>query len=202
MTTARSSPSRSRQTRSVWAGVDVGGRRKGFHAALIDSQSLLAGPMRLASVAEVVAWLLSRAPRLVAVDSPRSAAPNGCLSRPEERQLAREVCGIRYTPARALLETNAYYEWILHGFELYRGLENAALPAIECFPTASWTRWAGRRGAKTRASWSREALAGLGLAGVPTRTSQDARDAVAAAVTARCHDLGSTRSFVQIVVPR
>jgi len=39
------------------------------------------------------------------------------------------------------------------------------------------------------------------LKGVPERTSQDARDAIAAAVTARLYPDG-TRSFGEIVVPR
>jgi len=83
-----------------------------------------------------------------------------------------------------------------------RALEEAGLEAVECFPTAAWTRWVGPRRGRSRAAWTREALPALGLEGIPTRTNQDERDAVAAAVTARAHSRGLTESFGEIVVPR
>jgi predicted nuclease with RNAse H fold len=187
---------------AVWAGVDVGGRRKGFHLALVDADRLRAGPARVSTVTEAVRWLKWRSPALVAVDSPRLPAPDGARSRPEERELARSICNIRYTPESARLARNRYYEWIVRGLALYAALEEAGLPAIECFPTASFTRWAGPRGRQTRSVWTREALAQTGLLGVPTPLGQDGRDAVAAALTARAHELGLTESFGPIVVPR
>lgn len=72
---------------------------------------------------------------------------------------------------------------------------------MEVFPTASWTRWSGPRGAVSRARWSRAALASLGVEDVPQRTNQDQRDAIAAAVTARQHTFGQTETFGEIVVP-
>jgi predicted nuclease with RNAse H fold len=182
----------------LWAGVDVGGRRKGFHAAAVDDRALVAGPVRLPSVAQAVEWLLGVDPSVVAVDSPRAPAPDGLRSRPEERALAREICALRYTPERSRLDANPYYEWIVHGFELYAALDDAGLAAIECFPTASFTCWAGRRGDRSRASWTRAALGALGVTG---RSNQDERDAVAAALTARCSERGEARRFGAIVVP-
>lgn len=186
---------------AVWAGVDVGGMRKGFHLALVDSERLRAGPVRVAGVEQAARWLLLCSPRLVAVDSPCSPAPEGCRSRPEERELARRICGIRYTPEQARLARGGYYEWVRHGLALYRALEREGLAAVECFPTASFTRWAGPRGQRTRAAWTREALAATGLAGVPPRLSQDGRDAIAAALTARSYDLGRAERLGAIVVP-
>jgi hypothetical protein len=106
--------------RARWAGVDVGAA-KGFDVAVIDARALVAGPLRLATATEVVEWLSASGPRVVAVDSPRRAAPDGELSRLGERKLVRAgVCGIRYTPdAAALARNSVYYSWILHGFELY-----------------------------------------------------------------------------------
>jgi predicted nuclease with RNAse H fold len=184
----------------MWAGVDVGGRRKGFHAAVVGPDRLVAGSEQLPSPAAVVAWLGGFRLRLSAVDSPRSPAPKGSGSRPCERALARAICGIRYTPELARLEGNAYYEWIVNGLELYAALEEHGLMVIECFPTASFTRWAGARGAKTRAAWSHAYLASLGFA--PDRHGQDGRDAVAAALTARCYDEGSFEAFGEIIVPQ
>lgn len=72
---------------------------------------------------------------------------------------------------------------------------------IEVFPTASWARWHGKRGARSRAAWSQQGLASLGLEGVPARTNQDQRDAIAAAMTARQYAQCMTEAMGEIVVP-
>jgi predicted nuclease with RNAse H fold len=177
----------------TWAGVDVGGRRKGFHIAVVGPKGLVLGPERAPTAAEVVD--LIRGVNLVAVDSPRSPAADGSRSRACERELVRAVCGLRYTPERAVLDGHPYYEWIRQGFELYAALDAAGIHAVECFPTASFTRWAGPRGRRTRARWTSEAL------GFPVRHGQDGRDAVAAALTARSAALGRVERFGDIVVP-
>jgi predicted nuclease with RNAse H fold len=187
----------------VWAGVDVGGRRKGFHLALVDRRQLVelgsAGTPEEAAML-VASWL----PRLVAVDSPRRPAPAGHRSRAGEREFMKAgICSIRYTPDRARLAANPrYYEWVEHGLELYEALEKAGLRTIECFPTASWTRWAGTRSTMRRSAWSRAALAAFELDGIPERLSQDSRDAIGAALTARAHAAGDTETFGDIVVPK
>jgi predicted nuclease with RNAse H fold len=183
----------------MWAGVDVGGRRKGFHTAVVDAGGLVAGPIRVAAVEEVEGWLRRFRPKVVAVDSPRSPAPDGSRSRECERDLRRAVCGIRYTPSEALLADNPYYAWILNGLELYAVLTRTGSTVIECFPTASFTRWAGVRGRETRARWSRSSLEAFGFPLVPH--GQDGRDALAAALTAQCFDEGSFEAFGDIVVP-
>jgi predicted nuclease with RNAse H fold len=99
------------------------------------------------------------------------------------------------------VRTSAYYAWIVEGLGLFNALDTRDVEVIEVFPTASWTRWFGRRGSRTRAAWSRQGLAALGLDGVPTRTNQDQRDAIAAAVTARQHTAGQTETLGEIVVP-
>jgi predicted nuclease with RNAse H fold len=185
-----------------WAGVDVGGRRKGFDVAIVDDQSLVATARRCLSPAAVLGVLDRHRPSLVAIDSPRSAAPDGATLRECERELRDAVCGIRWTPDSATLEAgNPYYEWIRLGLELYLALEANGWSCIEVFPTSSWTRWQGRRRG-SRAAWTRSALQDLGLRDLPVRTNQDVRDAIAAAVTARQHSLGETETFGPIVVPR
>lgn len=184
-----------------WAGVDVGGYRKGFHLALVDDSRVLeldraSTPDEAAALA--VKWQVA----LVAVDSPASAAPHGETSRRGERELVRAgICNIRWTPDADRLQGNPYYEWIEHGFALYSELAAAGVEAVECFPTASWTRWAGRRGDQSRAVWSTRALAAIGVALPPRRLAQDQRDAIGAALTARAHSRGETESFGDIVVP-
>jgi predicted nuclease with RNAse H fold len=181
-------------------GVDVGGRRKAFDAALVEGQRLI-GLRRRQSVHDVVAWVASARPTVVAVDSPRSCAAPGCTHRPEEKELRDEVCGIRWTPASSQLTANPYYEWIVEGLRLYDALAHEPVKVIECFPTASWTRWHGARNGRRRSVWTREALAALNLQAVPPRTNQDMRDAIAAALTARDHDQGRSQAFGDIVVP-
>jgi predicted nuclease with RNAse H fold len=187
-----------------WAGIDVGAE-KGFDVAVIDDLSLVAGPTRLTSAAQVVAWLRDERPAVIAVDSPRSPAPDGDLSRQGERELSRRVCGIRYTPDRAaLLANKAYYAWILNGFDLYDALaqeEHPDLVTIECFPTATWTRLGWPRGDRSRAQWSGEVMGSLGLSGLPKRMNQDARDAIGAALTARLYSTARTEPYGDIVVP-
>ena len=190
-----------------WAGVDVGAR-KGFDVAAIDRCGLVAGPTRLVHVREVVRWLREQCPRAVAVDSPRSPAPDSELSRQCERDLvSASVCGIRYTPNEAALAENpTYYAWIANGFRLYAALsaakQSAGWEIIECFPTATWSRLGEPRAGRTRACWSHAVLDSLRLEGLPRRINQDARDAIGAALTARCYDEGTTEAFGEIVVPR
>lgn len=195
-------------TRELWAGVDVGGVRKGFHVAVVDAVGLVADPCTLATPGEVAGWLAGLRPLLVGVDSPAAPAPAGERSRPDERAFARAgICSIRWTPDLAGLEPDRspradYYAWIRHGLELHAALAAAGLAGVECFPTASWTCWGGPRGARGRGAWSEEVLRSLPLEGVPPRLNQDERDAIGAALTARAHTAGLTRTFGAIVVPR
>lgn len=183
-----------------WIGVDVGGRRKGFDVAVIDSSELLVLRRGL-KCEEVVGIVEDVKPRVVGIDSPRCCAPPGATSRPCERQIAKEICGIRWTPDAPGLEASDYYCWVVHGLRLYAALEPLEPEVIEVFPTASWTRWLGKRGPQRRSTWTRSGLTTLGLSAIPKRTNQDQRDAMAAAITARQYSNSLTESFGEIVVP-
>lgn len=196
---------------ALWAGVDVGGPKKGFHVALIDHQGLVAAAAFAGedAPAAAVGWLAApaRRPALVGVDCPAAPAPDGERSRPDERAfIAARICGIRVTPDRATVygprpQGDDFYGWIKHGLALYGALAAAGLVAVEVFPTATWTRLAGPKGKRGRGAWSDAALRGTGLAGLPPRVSQDERDAIGAALTARAHAWGRTDVFGSIVVP-
>jgi predicted nuclease with RNAse H fold len=183
-----------------WFGVDVGARRKGFDLAVVDERRLVALRSRLDAQA-LLALVAAHCPRVVAIDCPRCYAREGMSSRDCERMLNRAICGIRWTPAKARAE-GTYYDWVREGLALYEALaQHTAVEVIEVFPTASWTRWLGPR-RRSRSQWTREGLAGVGLEGLPARTNQDQRDAIAAAVTARQHSDGRTEAIGEIVVPR
>lgn len=183
-----------------WMGVDVGGERKGFDLAVIDTSELLIlrGRMRCAEVVAVAAHVK---PLVIGIDSPCCCAPEGTTSRPCERELAKKICRIRWTPDAPAVEASPYYGWVVEGLALYAALARLDTEVIEVFPTASWTRWLGKRGSRRRSAWTSDGLAALGLSAVPPRTNQDQRDAIAAAVTARQHSSAMTESFGEIVVP-
>jgi predicted nuclease with RNAse H fold len=186
--------------RGAWLGVDVGAQRKGFDLALIDGHRLL--ELHSGVSRDGVLETIERTqPALVAVDGPRCCAAGGATARDCEREINRRICGIRWTPDAQALQASEYYAWILEGLALFDALRARHISAIEVFPTASWTRWIGPRAGRSRARWSRSGLAALGLHGVPRRTNQDERDAIAAAVTARQHTHGSTETIGEIVVP-
>ncbi|WP_165491979.1 DUF429 domain-containing protein [Egibacter rhizosphaerae] len=193
-----------------WLGIDVGGRRKGFHVAELHPSGRLAfasvrGPRVVSDLAD---FAQAARPAWVAIDAPAAWAPPEEVSRACERSFARAgICGIRFTPSAAVAAARAdrYYEWIEHGLELWAALRTRGVPVIECFPTASWTRWHGPRGPRSRAQWSRAALAqlaaGLDLQGAESATNQDLRDAAAAALTARQAEQGTVEWYGPLVVP-
>src|ERR1700732_2997494 len=94
----------------TWLGIDVGGRGKGCDAALSDDRRLLELATRL-RCKDVVDLVEARKPVAVAIDSPRCCASLGQRSRDCERQLAKAICGIRWTPEAARVEADRYYEW-------------------------------------------------------------------------------------------
>ena len=117
-----------------FAGIDVGGRKKGFHLAVIQGQEVVElGQYR--DVGELVAELVELGPGAVGIDSPPEWAPDGEKSRPAEREFARQkICGIRYTPDRATAEAHAgsYYEWVFNGMELWEGLVKGPTRYLKC----------------------------------------------------------------------
>jgi predicted nuclease with RNAse H fold len=184
----------------TWLGIDVGAPRKGFDLALIGERRLLGVETRIDRDG-VLAAVERTQPALVAIDSPRSCAAVGATARDCERELRRRICGIRWTPDEAAVRSSDYYAWIVEGLALFDALAARDTATIEVFPTASWTRWIGPRGDRSRASWSRSGLAALALEDLPRRTNQDTRDAIAAAVTARQHTHGLAETIGEIVVP-
>jgi predicted nuclease with RNAse H fold len=188
----------------VWAGVDVGGSRKGFHVAVLDRR-LRVSLTRAPTVGRCVEAV--RGAFVVAVDAPSAwAAPGEGLRGCERSFAGAGVCGIRPTPdeATAAARTDRYYEWVEQGLALWAALEDEGAPTVECFPTASWTRWVGPRGRTSRAAWSRAGLVHLGVDGAEAAGNQDERDAVAAALTAWQCDRrpASVERFGDLVVPR
>ncbi|MGA9857463.1 MAG: hypothetical protein WBQ18_06335 [Solirubrobacteraceae bacterium] len=127
---------------AVWLGVDVGGIRKGFDAALVDDRRLITLAGELCRD-DVVVLADRSGPLLVAIDSPRSCAPDGELTRAAERALNRAVCGIRWTPDANRVASGDYYAWVREGLTESLGGEIVV-------PAAAWPRagLATRRGSR------------------------------------------------------
>lgn len=201
-----------------WAGVDVGGRQKGFHVAVIEFSTrglrlALHAQIAGSDAADAVTSLLEHfSPKVIAVDSPRAPASTGAKLRPCEHALNKAIgCGIRGTPDKGTIATRSddLYEWIQEGWKLYTALEKQPnWTVIECFPTATWARLDKVRCSVSRAKWSEDILTReLGRPGLlkhlPQKRNQDVRDAIAAAYTARLSSQpGKTETFTCPGCPR
>jgi predicted nuclease with RNAse H fold len=177
----------------LFAGIDVGARRKGFHIAVLDDERSVVDQRRETDAGQAARFLAGRGVAVVAVDSPLAAAEPGEHGRKcEYAFLERKVCGIRLTPDEATIRAahaTDFYGWIINGWGLYKALDVRAREecweVVECFPTATWTVLYGRRPrGVSRAVWSRQALDALPVQRCARRLNQDQRDALAAAYTA------------------
>lgn len=184
-------------------GVDVGGPAKGFDVAVVHDLAVVS-LSRGCSREAVVEAAMSCGASVIGVDSPAGCASPGEKSRPGERELARTVCPIFFTPEEKVVRSgHPFYRWMVEGLELYSLLAQELPDAtvVEVFPSAAWTVWAGARDGRPKSRWSRVALERVGVSGVPARCSQDARDAVGAALVAGLFLDGRTEDFGGIAVP-
>lgn len=108
----------------VVVGVDVGGRKKGFHAV-----ALAGGTFRQTASTDpgtIVEWCLTSKASVVAVDAPCGWSTSG-VSRLAERAL--KIGGVKVscfsTPSRnrALAHPSGFYDWVFNGEALYQELK-------------------------------------------------------------------------------
>jgi len=137
-------------------GIDVGGRRKGFHAVALRGGAY-AGQLASRDVQELTQWCRERMQaQLIAIDAPCRWSTDG-RARPCERQLnARGIrCFASPSRERAVAHPSDYYGWMLQGEALYRALEPShplltdlspiAPACFETFPHAiSWMLLGGQ----------------------------------------------------------
>jgi predicted nuclease with RNAse H fold len=177
-------------------GIDVGGRRKGFHAvALGDADDLVQFQSR--DTKAVVSWCRDVDASVVAVDAPCRWSKTG-RARPAERDLMKNRIWCFSTPTLRAAQThpNNHFGWMLRGaelfeelekyYELFRGNGSSKLMSIcfETYPQAIACALAGevistKRKATVRKSLlAREGVRTNGLANV------DSVDAALCALTA------------------
>jgi predicted RNase H-like nuclease len=154
-------------------GIDVGGKRKGFHAvALRDRTFTTKGS---ADPAEIVEGCLQWGASVVAVDAPCCWSQSSS-SRLPERELAEKgiYCFATPTRAQALAHQRRFYDWVFNGESLYCELNKHSYPlfnlgmregplCFETFPHAIVCALVGRVvPAKPKVRQRREVLRGLG----------------------------------------
>lgn len=188
----------------IVAGIDVGSRRKGFHAVALHDGIYLAR-LHALEVEAVVAWCGQLQVRVIGIDAPCRWSADG-RARPAERQLMAQgiQCFATPTRERALGHPRNYYGWMLSGEALYRAIEPshplcAGIPldpvrpcCFETFPHAICRALAAQPvSARHKATQRRQLLARVGVES-PHLTSIDWIDAALCAVAA--HRLAAGRS--------
>ncbi len=185
---------------STVIGIDVGGRRKGFHAVALTGGTY-AGQLASRDVHELSHWCQAvMQARLIAIDAPCRWSSDG-RARPCERQLnARGIrCFASPTREAALAHPSDYYGWMLQGEALVAALAPShplltVLPpsgaaCFETFPHAiTWQLLGGQVRAADKRSQRRAVLQEFGI-DTASLTSIDRLDAALCALAA--HQLAS-----------
>ena len=182
-----------RQAHTV-AGIDVGGKRKGFHAVALRGKRIV-GTLATCSATDAVAWCRRHAASVVAIDAPSQWSVTG-RSRPCERDLARLGMRCFSTPSREVGEDHPFYGWMMNGatlfqlmtryYRLYDGRSASLDPVcFETFPHAIACSLAGRTlSAKQKRVERRRLLEEAGFV-TGDLTSLDDVDAALCAVAAQ-----------------
>ena len=189
-------------------GIDVGGKRKGFHAVALRGLNFIRTPDPSLDPAIIVAWCLEQNATIVAVDAPSGWSQTG-LSRQAEREL--ELLGKKIhcfaTPKRERAENHAkgFYDWVFNGEKLYMQLRKyyqlfvgerlKGKACIETFPHAVVCFMEGRViSARPKAVVRRKALQdrGYDVRGLP---NIDYVDAAICAVAADKFHKNNYKSF-------
>ena len=135
------------------AGIDVGGKGKGFHAVVMRNGILTA--RAIAGAQEAADWCVAEGAQVVAVDAPMGWSTSG-RSRQAERELKWDGVIIQCfrTPDAETGGTKAFYGWVWNGMELYDclahhyrrydGMNRAGELVFETFPNAVACALAGR----------------------------------------------------------
>ncbi len=102
-------------------GIDVGGKKKGFHAILLRS-GVLETTISSANPADIVEWCRQGNADVIGVDAPSGWSQSGS-SRAAERELklaGKQIhCFATPTRTRAPDHKKGFYDWVFNGEDLY-----------------------------------------------------------------------------------
>jgi predicted nuclease with RNAse H fold len=195
------------------AGVDVGARRKGFHAVALDSRGAVSGRRSSDDPEEIAGWCVERGARLVAVDAPCAWSADG-RSRPAEVALKKVPIQCFSTPSRdvALAHAKDHFGWMLNGERMFQALApsyplasraTVDVPgSIETFPQAVACALAGTGvSAKRKGAVRRDLLRRQGV-DLRLLTNIDFVDAALCAVAARYVLIGDAHAYGETLTGR
>ena len=127
-------------------GIDVGGPKKGFHAAVLplqeptirdllhfQSPGLLAGHLKLLVQSKQIKI------KAIAIDCPAQAEIASAHPRQAELELHQAGYRVQWTPRQQTKTPAKKQSWMVHGTALWQALAEALprVPLMECFPTAA-----------------------------------------------------------------
>jgi predicted nuclease with RNAse H fold len=203
----------------VVAGIDVGGKRKGFHAVALRDGAYL-DQMKSRNAAEIAAWCRDTGARFIGIDAPCRWSADG-RARPAERELMEKKIWCFSTPtlAAANAHPKGHYDWMLVGAELFHCLEldyplfggravDPEKPAsFETFPHAITCALRGAVASAKSKRKDRSALLEAARINLPPRAVMDTIDAalcalVAARFAANSIDYFGNAESGFIVLPR
>lgn len=121
----------------IVAGIDVGGRAKGFHAVALQGAAYL-DKCNSCDPLKVAEWCRGIKARFVGVDAPCHWSSTG-RSRVAERELMAEGIWCFSTPGREVAECHPkdHFRWMLNGADLYANLEKTHVLFDKSFDPAS-----------------------------------------------------------------
>jgi predicted nuclease with RNAse H fold len=199
--------STSVSTAPLVIGIDVGGPRKGFHAALVRGTEILARH-RERDPAALAAWCAAQHAPVVAVDAPcRWRRPAPAPARTAERALSAAGIACYYSPTEERARSHPFYSWMLPGADLFTALQahhpllltdaTARPVSIETFPQAvacalAGTHVSARPADKRRVRSELLRAAGFALTG---NESQDELDALLCALAATAFARGAFHAY-------
>jgi predicted nuclease with RNAse H fold len=190
------------RTSPVVVGIDVGGRRKGFHAVALED-GRYRDRLATTEVSELATWgVKTLRATVIAVDAPCRWSPDGRM-RPCECELIKQGIFCFATPTLKQAENHPsdYYGWMLRGAALVQALElsHPLLTSLSCtdqhscfetFPHAiTWHLRGGDAQAHQKRPQRQALLQQAGINITPL-TSIDLIDAALCALTA--HHLASS----------
>lgn len=186
----------------VFAGIDVGGLKKGFHAVALRRRHVL-DTFRSTKPEAVAAWCREVGAHVVGVDAPcgwsRDRGSRAC-----ERELAADGIRCFSTPTRARAGANPFYSWVRNGEALYAalasrhplfdGTKRSGPVCFETFPHGVVCALAGRVVAAHPKGRRRQVLSDWGL-DVSTLGTIDEIDAALCAVSAAAFGAGPMKTY-------
>ena len=194
-------------SRQTVVGIDVGGKRKGFHAVALRNGRFIE-TKQFTTPTPLADWCLKQDAHIVAVDAPCKWSQSGGSRRAErDLRVGGQIIQCFKTPTRerAVKHRKGFYGWVFNGEQLYQHLAlhyrlfdgelREGLMVFESFPHAVVCALAGRVvPTKPKATVRRAALRARGY-DVTCLVNIDFVDAALCAVAAEAFLKGCVQCF-------